>query len=193
MIEVNDHQKGNNLLTYLTQSSWHYSTLTTDYQPQPQISILFLSLAFHISKPEYIHKRIKKIQHKIKILMIKVDTQNYENILPEMHSIAFLYDHNLVVCFGNEECARYINVFSKVDSKSAERLRNQKDGIDDFLKSFPKITIRDIENIRKAITDVKQLSKMKIEEMNVIDGIGISKCEKITEYFNMNFDDNCEN
>lgn len=187
MIEVNSKQKGNNLLNYISTSLVYFNTLATDYQPNVNTSILFLSLKFHISKPEYIHKRLKKIQYPIKILLISIDAKNYETILPEMHNIAFNYDHNLVLSFSDEESARYIKSFEKVNKKSVEYIRSKKDNIDDFLKSIPKITVRDVENIKKCGISIKELITRTSDEIKVIDGIGDVKCEIIGQYFDENF------
>lgn len=187
MIEVNTKQKGNNLLTYISTSLIYFTNLATDYQPNENTSILFLSLKFHIAKPEYIHKRLKKIQHAIKILLISIDTQNYESILPEMHKIAFDYDHNLILTFSDDESARYIKSFEKVNKKSVEYIRSKKDNIDEFLKSIPKITSRDVDNIKRCNISLRELINRSNAEIKVIDGMGDVKCEVLAQYFDKNF------
>ncbi|EJW04985.1 DNA repair protein rad10 [Edhazardia aedis USNM 41457] len=192
MIKVNNKQRGNNLLDYLTKSVWFYEdTLVTDYQINDTTSVLFLSCRFHIAKPEYIHKRMRKlrnIKYELKVILVLVDVKNYDSLLCELFNIANLNEHTVIFCYSNEEAARYFSTFESIKNKSAEKLRpKNEDSVEQFLTSIKSVTKRDVGEIKKCCNNLKDLINMNAEKMECIEGVGQKKASILRKYFDMPF------
>lgn len=188
MIKVNSNQRGNNILPFLHKSIWHYEdTLTTDYEINDDISILFLSIRFHVAKPEYIHRRYKKLsKYKFNVLLVRVDSVNYESIMLELFDISNAYGSVMVVCFSDEECGNYFTAFN-VKNKSFMKLRKKCDTAEEFLKVIPKVNKNDVEKIFKGIDNMKQLIECGDEWLNKNVGVSELKIEMMRKYFKMKF------
>lgn len=179
-IKVNKHQEGNNVLGYLTQVRWSfYEDLTTDYEIENYISVLFLSLKFHTAKPEYIITRMNQLrEYKVQILLVLIDIRNYEEYLKEF----VCFDHQVFYCFSNDEAAKYLHALDINSNRPTDLLKqkysqNLQERKREFLSKFPQLNKNDclylssdslysvlaedkLNNYKK-----KQLSKLKKENI----------------------------
>ncbi|KAK1349382.1 DNA excision repair protein ERCC-1 [Hamiltosporidium tvaerminnensis] len=187
MITVNTNQKGNNILNFLSKSTFCFGeNIKTDYETA-NASIIFLSLKFHCVKPEYIYKRIKTSTKNRKILLLHADTVNYELKIEELFQIADTNNFILIIAFSNEECARYIQAFDINEKRSLDILRkketNQKEIYETFLCYFPKINKTDASKIIGFDVNLNVFFNSKIENI-----LGKNKSENIKNYLEMEFD-----
>lgn len=149
-IKANSNQRGNNLLDNLHKVKWYFvDDLTTDYEINNYISVLFLSLKFHTYKPEFTITRINKIKnYKTSIILIYVDLKNYKEYLSEF---VFL-DHQFFLCFSNDEAAKYLMALDMNANRPIDIIK-QKYSHDfyvkktEFLCKYPRINKRDAKNI----------------------------------------------
>ncbi|KRH93371.1 Structure-specific endonuclease ERCC1-XPF, ERCC1 component, partial [Pseudoloma neurophilia] len=148
VIKVNAHQEGNNVLDHLTQVRWTFhDDLTTDYEIEDFISVLFLSLKFHTFKPEYIISRINGLKkYKVQILLILIDQKNYEDYLEEF----VLFDQQIFYCFSNNEAAKYLLALDSNARKPADLLKPkysqlQSERKQEFLSEFPSLNKNDLK------------------------------------------------
>lgn len=145
-IRVCSSQRDNNVLDHLHRVKWYYQDdLTTDFEIEHYISVLFLSLQFHIQKPEYIVTRLRNIkQYKVSIVLVYVDIQNYENYISEF----VLFKCQVFLCFTNDEAAKYLsaidlNAYRSTDiikKKYSSQLYERKI---EFLSKIPRINKND--------------------------------------------------
>ncbi|ORD98478.1 ERCC1 [Hepatospora eriocheir] len=187
MIKVSSVQKGNVVISYLKQRNWQYDhNITCDYEINKTIGVLFLSLKYHVTKPEYVLKRLLKLNksYRIKILMIHVDVPNYNSVIKP------LYDHQdvtIILCKNQEECVEYIKNFEKSNEGSSEILRNKESSIERFLLDIPKVTQSEVNRIRSKYTNLISLMNSKETELTETFGVGKRKAKSILDIFNKKF------
>lgn len=75
---VSRRQEGNPMLRALRNVRWQFGDIVPDYLAGQHTAILFLSLRFHLLKPDYIYGRIKALQraYRSRILLCHVDTED---------------------------------------------------------------------------------------------------------------------
>ncbi|ADM12453.1 Ercc1-like DNA excision repair protein [Encephalitozoon intestinalis ATCC 50506] len=187
MIKVSPLQKGNNVLNYLSNASWHYdNSITPDYEINRSTALLFLSLRFHSCKPEYIHKRINKLKpYKVKVLLVHVDIPNYSKTIQELFDTTSL---TMVLGFSIDECSRYIRGFDEAGKRSIEAIRRGSHDEEGFLTAFPKVNKSNAQQILKYNGTLLRFFGKSSEEMEKIPGLGKTKSEDIIKYLNMQFE-----
>ncbi|EPR79464.1 Ercc1 DNA repair protein [Spraguea lophii 42_110] len=188
MILVSTSQKGNGILNYITKSLWSYSpNIKSDYEVDGDISILFLSLRFHLCKPDYIYKKIK-IKYNLKILLLLVDIPNYELLITELFEFCDFYDTTIILSYSNEEAARYIQSFD-LNKKRTENIIQKKEGDHKmrFLCGIPKITKEDAVNLEMKYKNIKNIINSSGEELKGINNMGDKKIKSMKEYWEMSF------
>lgn len=187
MIKISSKQKGNNVINFLTYSSFSYSeNLSTDYEINDNISVLFLSLKFHCCKPEYIFKRINKLKpYNLSILLIFVDTKNYSDTLLEMQDR--IQNLTIILGFTNEECARYLKAFDVNQNRSINIIRKKEHKFDTFLESFPKINKTDTTCIIENFKTLKDFFNDIDTNVKNVKGIGQVKIKFLKEYYEKSF------
>ncbi|KAL6121933.1 swi10 [Nucleospora cyclopteri] len=186
MIKVSSLQNGNALLQFLSKTLWFYDeSLTCDYEINNSTAILFLSLKFYASKPEYIFKRINKIKdYRVKLLLLQIDTPQFNKSLREVYRMVPL---TVVLCQNSEEAARYIRGFDIAEKRSIDILRNKESSINGFLNEIPKIKTSDISVLKTKFNNLQELIRASASEIADCYGIGMKKAEEIRKYFKMKF------
>ncbi|KAF7683292.1 DNA excision repair protein ERCC-1 [Astathelohania contejeani] len=189
MLKVSDLQTGNGVLEYLKYIPWVYSKdLSCDYEIHDTIGVLFLSIQFHCTKPEYIHKRFKKIKLKynLRILLVLVDAKNPETCIEELFSIATKNNFTMLLAYSNEEAGKYIHslVVGRRNTRKKKEIQNEKQ---DFLKAFPHISTTDSEHLSQAFENIISLIDCDIKYLKNIPGIGKKKAELIKKIFEEDF------
>ncbi|KPJ18996.1 Mating-type switching protein swi10 [Papilio machaon] len=71
---VNQKQRGNPLLKFITSVAWEYDEIIPDYEIGKTICILFLSTAYHNLNPDYLNNRIKELGKKydLRVLLVQI-------------------------------------------------------------------------------------------------------------------------
>ncbi|RVD93459.1 Ercc1-like DNA excision repair [Tubulinosema ratisbonensis] len=189
MIKVNANQKGNALLNYLSKSQWYFdSSINFDYE-FTSIGLLFLSLKFHMCKPDYILRRMaKSVTKSHKILLLLADVKNYELILEQLFINSYKYNFTILISVNNEECSEYLKLIDLNQYKNTEILKNKKENlIDNFIGLFPKINMNDIVNIKRAFLNLRSVINSSEKELCNVNGINKSKAANLVKYFDMKF------
>lgn len=184
MIKVSPVQTGNNVLNYLSQTTWHYdNAISADYEINSTIGVLFLSLRFHSCKPEYIHRRINRLwPYKLQVLLVHVDVQNYSKSIRELFGTVSL---TMVLGFSTEECSRYLQGLN-LSNRSVNAIRRKDADPETFLNSFPRINKTDVQKIVEKHSTLEQFFR-DAEKAESIQGIGKTKAQNILKYLNMEF------
>ncbi|KAL6779001.1 RAD10 [Auxenochlorella protothecoides x Auxenochlorella symbiontica] len=83
---VSKRQEGNPVLRHMRNVRWQFGDIVPDYLAGPNTAILFLSLRFHLLKPEYIYGRMKALQraYRLRVLLCHVDTEDAVGPLGEV-------------------------------------------------------------------------------------------------------------
>ncbi|SCV02008.1 LAME_0G19966g1_1 [Lachancea meyersii CBS 8951] len=116
---VSVSQRGNPLLSSMTNTSWRYvspsggNKIYYDYCVQGR-NIVFLSLKYHKLHPEYISKKIQPlVKLKNNVLICVVDVDNSENILKDLNKACMFNGFALLLAFSFEQAAKYIVFMNK--------------------------------------------------------------------------------
>lgn len=192
MIQVSIKQKGNNILEYLKDVKWSYNDkITTDYEINGIISIVFLSMRFHLCKPDYIYDKFKsQRKYKTQILLVLVDVLNYEKCSEELFFISNEYNFTMILSFSNEEAGKYIKSFSQQKNINLIRKKSytNEEKITEFFTSFPKINKSDAKQIINNNKSIYDFFK-NMENIKSITGIGKKKIDSLNEYLDKKFDE----
>ncbi|KAG0440389.1 Mating-type switching protein swi10 [Dictyocoela muelleri] len=192
MIQISIKQKGNNVIEYLKGTPWSYNeTITTDYEINMDTSIIFLSIRFHLCKPEYIYKKIKaQRKYKIQVLLVLVDVNNYEKCIAELFYISDKNGFSMVLAFSNEEAGKYIKSFEL--RKSINLIRKRADGerekILEFITSFPKINKTDALQLISNNLSLFEMVK-NVDDIKFVFGIGDKKIDIFKYYLDKPFEE----
>ncbi|ELQ74779.1 Structure-specific endonuclease ERCC1-XPF, ERCC1 component, partial [Trachipleistophora hominis] len=189
-IKVSTKQRGNNVLDHLNQVKWYYEDgLTTDFEIEHFISVLFLSLRFHSSKPEYIIARLNNLkEYKTNILLIYVDMHNYEEYMVEFVQ----FECQVFLCFGNDEAAKYLAAIDMNAHRSTEIIKHRY-SFDlyerkiEFLAKIPKINKKDAAALLAGKTCLRTLFDDLMSKASNDVRLSTKKKESIEEYMNMKF------
>ena len=190
VIKVNAHQRGNNVLDYLTRVRWNFEeNLTTDYEIENFISVIFISLRFHTAKPEYIIARLNELKdYKVCILLILVDIRNYEQYLKEFVCL----DQQIFYCFSNDEAAKYLALLDLSANKSTDLLKkkysqNHFERKQEFLSKFPKLNKNDSQDLSQG----KSLHSLLVKDSDDhFENQKLSNAKKtmLNEFLDMDFE-----
>lgn len=186
MIKVSLLQRGNKLLELLSTASWHYdASVSADYEINFSTHILFLSLKFHASKPEYIHKRVNRLKPaKLRILLVLLDTPNYNTTLKELFRTVSL---GIVLCKNYDECARYLRGFDICSRRSSEVLRRKAPTVNSFLEAFPKISKSNSTALQDSFGSIQELFCSSERDLADVPGMGKGKAQSFVEYLKKPF------
>lgn len=186
MIKVSNLQRGNKILDLLSNSTWSFdSNITSDYEIGNFTSILFLSLKFHVSKPEYIYKRIGRMRKtKLQVLIILLDVANFNTVLEEIFRTIRI---TIILCKNYDECCRYLKGFDLCSKRTSEVLRKKESSVDNFLEAFPKVNKSNSESIQSAFTNIQDFMRCDEKNLSNLFGIGKEKAKTLKTYFNKPF------
>lgn len=180
MIKVALLQRGNKLLEYLSTLSWSFdSSCNADYEINFTTLVLFLSLRFHSAKPEYIYKRIFKLkQSKLKVLLVLLDTPNYNATLQELFKSIPI---PIIPCKSYEECAKYVKGFDISSKRSSGVLRRKDSTLENFLEAFPKLNKTDAITLQKAFPSLQDLFNSSEQRLSNVFGFSKIKSQSFLE------------
>ena len=191
-IVINECQKGNPVIDLLNKVSWHYSaSIVPDYEVGNTTSVLFLSLKFHKLHPKYIYERIRALgkQYKLRIILVLVDLKNPELTLRELTRVSVPLDVCVIVSWGVEEAARYLETFKMFETRSASSIRekpaaNDIQQVQSILTSIPKINKTDALNLVMAFDSFKDVVCAQEEELRGLPGFGEAKVQNFLAAMN---------
>ena len=182
MIKVNERQKLNALLGFLHKTTWSVDkNIACDYEICENTAVLFLSIKFHASKPEYIFKRMNKIKdYKLKIVLVLLDSPNYNHTLRELYRTV---DFTIVLAKNYEECANYIKSFEIAQNKSINVIRNKEKTIDNFLLEIPGINKENVVLLKSKYSSLKEILLTSADELAKLPGISKEKAKNVENFF----------
>ena len=83
-----------------------------DYDINEKVSVLFLSLKYHMAYPLYIVSRLEELfrlrRHKNRILLVLSDTPDDHSTLNSLTISCLKFEVTLLLCWSFEEAAQYL-------------------------------------------------------------------------------------
>ena len=106
---VSDRQKGNPLLKHLKNVPWkHDATITPDYVLGDRNCAVFISIRYHMLKPQYLGRRLAELRAegsrwRLRVLLCLVDVEDATKALHELNILALRMDCVLFLAHGPQE------------------------------------------------------------------------------------------
>ena len=142
VIFVSEKQRGNPLLKYIRNVQWDYSKeIIPDYVMGTTCAI-FVSIKYHSLHSKHADLRIRELgkNFRLRVLLVLVDVDDDISVKPlhDLNKLCFNSDVTLIVCWSNEECARYLEVFKLYENKSASSIQEKVLSDEDYHRCEPK-------------------------------------------------------
>lgn len=197
-LQVNPNQKGNPVLKYIRNVHWHFAkgndgdTMMPDYLLGSSTSAVFLSLRYHVLKPEYVHTRMRNVRAwgkslgtiKNRVLIVQVDTEDTQAALAQVTKAAIHNEFTLFCGFSAAECARYLETLKSYENKPAESI--QKDLGSDYGGRVTSV-LTSVRGINK--TDAKTLLSSSSLKHTSNDDDGMSSNVSLADVFRSSLKD----
>ena len=105
--------------------------MAEDYLVNKSTSVLYLSLTYHKTYPQYITNRLSTLQSRKKeskrILLLKHDCEDPQNVINQLFISCMLFSATCLICWSDEEAAQYLHTFKTYESKGDSMLQGKND------------------------------------------------------------------
>ncbi|CAH6720436.1 putative mating-type switching protein Swi10p [[Candida] jaroonii] len=204
-IQVSPSQKQNPLLqsALLKQKPITFNKeILSDYYINPNLQILFLSLKYHQLHPEYVWRRIKKLNqgsvistrmdNSLKVLLTVIDIESPQDTLRKLNSICVKQDLTLIIAWSFEQAGNYVAML-KENELSANKVNLIIKGIknNDFTSNMIN-TLTTVKTINKTdsinlIANYKNFKTIVKSDSHQIHGLGDRKIKNLKSSFSEPF------
>ena len=189
-IVVNINQKGNSVLGYIKAVRWKYGNISADYMVGASTGVLFLSIKFHLLRPRYIRRRLAEIvgKYSLPVLLTIVDEPSPADTIQALTSLCIANHVTMLLCWSNQEAARYLETFKSYENKKATTIREQvsesySSQLADFLTTIRSINRRDSLTLISKFGNLRNLMAASLEELSECPGLGDKKISDLYEAF----------
>eukprot|EP00941_MAST-03F_sp_MAST-3F-sp1_P003306 g3306.t1 len=200
VIIVSRRQEGNPLLKFIKLVPWRYATkdedIIVDYLLGAGACALFLSLKYHMLKPEYLWTRVEALprhEFNLRVLLCLVDVEDNEMAIKNITKIAERQNLTLILAWSSFEAARYLETYKSYEKKNADSIREKQatpglEGqLNKCLTSIRSVNKTDVITLATAFGSLKSIAQASIEELSLCPGIGRLKATRIYEAFHSPF------
>ncbi|XP_053603403.1 DNA excision repair protein ERCC-1 isoform X1 [Plodia interpunctella] len=183
---VNQKQRGNPLLKFITSVPWEYDDIIPDYEVGKTICILFLSLRYHNLNPDYINNRLKELgkKYELRVLLVQVDLKDPHLPLKNLNRICLLTDMTLMLAWSPEEAAKVIENYKIYENKPPDRIMEKIENdphqkIINALSSIKPVNKTDAMTLIKQFGTLENIIKASERRLAEIPGFGATKAKKL--------------
>ena len=100
-----------------------------DYEVNDRVSVLFLSLKYHIAYPLYIVGRLEELyrmrRNKNRILLVLADHPDDQNTINSLTLQCLKFEVTLILCWSFEEAAQYMQTMKSYENKTQTLLEGK--------------------------------------------------------------------
>ncbi|XP_075971475.1 DNA excision repair protein Ercc1 [Anticarsia gemmatalis] len=183
---VNQKQRGNPVLKFITSVPWEYDDIIPDYEVGKTICLLFLSLRYHNMNPDYINIRLKELgkKYELRVLLVQVDLKDPHSTLKNLTRICLLTDLTLMLAWNAEEAAKIIENYKIFENKPPDKIMEKIEN-DPHQKVINALTTIKPVNKTDAMTLISRFGTLeniiKAPESRLADcpGFGATKAKKL--------------
>ena len=168
-------------------------TLVADYAVGASVGVIWLSIKYHLLKPNYVRRRLAEIRghYQLSILLLMVDEERSDAVIESLTLLCVSESVTVVCCWSNEEGARYLETFKVYEKKSAKMIQANVEGtyasqLTEFLTSIRSVTKRDVLTLITTFGTLKNIMQASLLQLSLCPGLGPTKCQNIFEAFHGN-------
>ncbi|CAH2071637.1 unnamed protein product, partial [Iphiclides podalirius] len=183
---VNQKQRGNPLLKFITSVPWEYDDILPDYEIGKTICILFLSVRYHNLNPDYINNRLKELgkKYELRVLLVQVDLKDPHTALKNLTRVCLLTDLTLMLAWSPEEAAKIIENYKIFENKPPDRIMEKIENdpqqkIINALSSIKPVNKTDAMTLLTTFGTLENIIKATERRLADCPGFGITKAKKL--------------
>lgn len=125
-ITISNLQKKNPLIKILETAKINWTDNSAcDYSISTLIGVLFLSLKYHRTHPEYLTGRVSKFNgsYKSRVLLLVVDGKGPDKAISKLNTYCIDNNMNLVLAFDYEEAGRWLLTMYNMQEAQTDELK----------------------------------------------------------------------
>lgn len=200
VIEVSSKQLENDLLNYINGWKENKFLKDADYVVNGEIAVLYLSLEFHKVRPGYIEKRMGGLrQNGCRIVLLHIDTGDWEKSLAELNAFALFHGLTLVVGWSNAECGEYLTFLRTVKAATLIKQRRTDDTqvlgdqrrfqerASQLLRCSPRMDKTTAAALLARHSSLAKVVSLEPQELQLVDRMGLQRAKLLYETFNAPF------
>ncbi|CAM9313930.1 unnamed protein product [Discosporangium mesarthrocarpum] len=188
-LQVNPRQRGNPILKFVRNVPYEITPgLLADFIVSPTACVLFISLTFHLLRPDYLVQRIKSLamHYTLRVLLCMVDVEDNVQPLLEMNKITVLNDFTLVLAWTPQEAARYLETYKAFEQKSSASIQEKVDTdflakLQDCLGTVRSLNKSDVLTLASNFGSLKSICDASVEDLGSCPGLGDKKVARVYE------------
>lgn len=112
---------------------WEYSDdIKPDYIMGRTTCALFLSLRYHLLKPDYIYNRVKSLGklYELRVLLLQIDVKEPHVALKQLTKMCLVADLTLMLAWSPEEAGKLIETYKIFENKPPDLIMEKSEGDD---------------------------------------------------------------
>ncbi|XP_028172861.1 DNA excision repair protein ERCC-1 [Ostrinia furnacalis] len=183
---VNQKQRGNPLLKFITSVPWEYDDIIPDYEVGKTICILFLSLRYHNLNPDYINNRLKELgkKYELRVLLVQVDLKDPHTPLKNLTRICLLTDLTLMLAWSPEEAGKVVENYKIFENKPPDQIMEKVENdphqkIINALTSIKPVNKTDAMTLLTQFGTLENIIKATESRLAECPGFGSTKAKKL--------------
>lgn len=191
---VRPNQVKNPIMKYIHRVPWETGDIVPDFIMGRTVCSLFLSVRYHSLHPSYIQERLNALGslYEVRVLLVLVDTQQYHNVLKELSQLAITAQCTLMLCWSNEEAAKYLESYKIFENKPADMLMEQQANdvsscIAECLTSVKKVNKTDAASLLTLYGTFDSIITASKEDITLCPGLGPQKAQRLYQVFHEPF------
>ncbi|GBG24030.1 DNA excision repair protein ERCC-1 [Hondaea fermentalgiana] len=193
-ILVGLRQKKNPVLDLVENVPWKFVDMAPDFILGESTCALYLSMRYHLLHPDYLYSRISELKRdfKLRLVFCVVDIQNCQTPLMMLTSLASANEFTVILCWSQQECARYLETFKLYERKAPKAIQERVESgympkLEDALTVIRSVNRTDVKVLSTNFGSLRNIMSASMEEMSLCQGIGDKKLRRLYATFNEPF------
>jgi len=180
-----------------------------DYILGTGTAALYISLRYHLQKPDYLFQRIRELRNRraaarwhpplfpsrclthsfrLRVVLCSVDVEEVPKPLGEVNKVCALNGCSLVCAWSHEEAARYLETFKLYERKSAESIQERTESdylsrLTGALTCIRGVNRTDVQSLGREFGSLAALLQATPQQLAACPGIGPTKVRRLQETF----------
>lgn len=186
---IHPNQVKNPLMKCIHRIPWQQDDIVPDFVMGRTVCSLFLSIRYHSLHPHYIYERLDKLGslYEVRVLLLLIDTQQYEGILKELSKLALTAGCTLVLCWSYEEAAKYLESYKIFETKPADPIMEANSCATECLSTVKKVNKTDAASLVALYGSLDSIITASKENITLCPGLGPHKAERLYQLFHEPF------